>query len=705
MGYYISTVLRTHIKPYIMLRLVFCICILFCSSFVHGQKEAANWYFGNNAGVNFNGTTPNALTDGKLNTNEGCATISNNRGELLFYTDGIKVWDKNHNVMPNGQGLLGNPSSTQSAIIVPKPLSNSIYYIFTVTDAAKNDGLRYSEVDMELNNGNGAVTSNKNVLLTTPCAEKITAVQNANGKDFWVITHSWDNADFLSFKVNGSGINVTPVKSTIGSIHGGETGNSAGYMKASPNGKKIAIARWNIDSLVEIFDFNNTTGILTNPLSIDNFFGKDIKNGAYGIEFSPNSNILYVSDLNLYSFSSKLYQFDLSSNNKKDIIDSNTIIYSGSNLLSAIQLALDGKIYISNSVTSTLDIIENPNEIGFACSYKNRGLNLGGKYTIYGLPPFIQSFFVAKIETSDVCFGSVNSFKIDTDEPIDNIQWNFGDGFTSNDISPNHLYDAPGVYTITATMKSGVNTYNLETQIEIFENPIIDMQTNWVICDNQPITLFLNSTHDAYQWSTGENSPSIIVDKAGVYNITVFNSNSNNTIICESSIDVIVSESGLPDSIEIMTYDWAQKSASILIDVNGIGSYEYSLDSINYQNDNTFYNLSSGYYVVYVRDKNGCGYIEREVQILNYPKFFTPNGDGIHDTWNIVGLQSQLQAEIHVYDRYGKLIKQLSPNSLGWNGTYNGNPMPNDDYWFTVMYTEPRDGKMKLFKSHFTLKR
>jgi len=671
------------------------------ATIVYGQKEAANWYFGKKAGVSFTEAGPQALLNGRLDTNEGCATISNNKGELLFYTDGITVWNRNHNVMLNGQSLLGDPSSSQSAIIVPKPKSNSIYYIFTVAANAGNDGLRYSEVDMNLDNENGALTNVKNILLTTPSTEKITAVQHANGTDFWVIAHAWNNANFISYRITESGVSISPVISGVGSVHNGDTRNSIGYMKASPNGKKVALAKWNIDSVVEIFDFDANTGMLTNPITIDNVFGKEQKTGAYGIEFSPNSKVLYVSDVNLNNSSSKLYQFDLSNSDKQSILDSSTIIYSGSDILSAIQLAIDRKLYISNTVSSYLDVIENPNAIGFACNYNNQGLSLNRRITIFGLPPFIQSFFVAKIEANNVCLGNVNSFKIDTDEPIDEINWDFGDSITSNVQNPEHVYEFSGFYTVNAIIKSGSNTYHVTTQLEIFANPVIDMQTEWFICNNQPIILFSDSIHDSYLWSTGDTSPEIIVDKAGIYELTVFDKNSDSSIICESSIEIRVAESGLPQSLEIDTIDWTQNNSSIIVQAEGIGQYEYSLDNEYYQSNNRFDNLFSGDYTVYVRDSNGCGFLEEEVYLLDYPKFFTPNGDGVHDLWNIHFAETEPNISIQIFDRYGKLLKALNHNSLGWDGTFNGTIMPTDGYWFVVN----RPSKNKTYKGHFTLKR
>ncbi|WJJ95716.1 T9SS type B sorting domain-containing protein [Algibacter luteus] len=671
------------------------------ATIAYGQKEAANWYFGKKAGVSFTEPGPQALLNGRLDTNEGCATISNNKGELLFYTDGITVWNRNHNVMLNGQSLLGDPSSSQSAIIVPKPKSNSIYYIFTVAATAGNDGLRYSEVDMNLDNGKGAITNVKNVLLTTPSTEKITAVQHANGLDFWVIAHAWNNANFLSYRITESGVSTSPVISSVGSIHNGDAGNSIGYMKASPNGKKVALAKWNIDSVVEIFDFDANTGILTKPITIDNVFGKEQKTGAYGIEFSPNSKVLYVSDVNLNNSSSKLYQFDLSNSDKQSILDSSTIIYSGSDILSAIQLAIDRKLYISNTVSSYLDVIEYPNTIGFACNYNNQGLSLNRRITIFGLPPFIQSFFVAKIEANNVCLGNVNSFKIDTDEPIDEINWDFGDGVTSNVQSPEHVYEFSGVYTVNATIISMANTYNLTTQVEIFDNPKIEMQTEYFICDAQPIKLSLNTTHDAYLWSTGETKSEITIDTPGSYKITVFDSYSGSSVFCESSLDIRVIESGMPKSIQIDTVDWTRNNNSIIIQAEGIGQYEYSLNNENYQSSNRFDNLSSGDYIIYIRDSNGCGVLEEEVYLLDYPKFFTPNGDGVHDLWNIRFAETEPSISIQIFDRYGKLLKAFDQNSTGWDGTFNGAIMPTDGYWFVVN----RPSKNKIYKGHFTLKR
>ncbi|MGE5944116.1 MAG: hypothetical protein ACM31G_07235, partial [Flavobacteriales bacterium] len=155
--------------------------------FFYAQKEANIWYFGHNAGLDFNSGSPAVITDGKLVTEEGCATISNKDGQLLFYTDGMTVWNRNHNIMINGTGLKGHFSSTNSAIIVPKPDFPDIYYIFTVDSEAGANGLQFSEVDMSLDGGMGGVTSSKNNFLFARTTEQVTAIKSPLSNSYWVV--------------------------------------------------------------------------------------------------------------------------------------------------------------------------------------------------------------------------------------------------------------------------------------------------------------------------------------------------------------------------------------------------------------------------------------------------------------------------------------------------------------------------------------
>ena len=323
---------------------IYILTILFFSTFSTSlaQGQAGIWYFGENAGLDFNVDPAAPLTDGALDTEEGCATVCNAQGDLLFYTDGITVYNKNHAQMANGGGLDGNVSATQSSIIVQQPGSGVLYYIFTV-DAHQNllrNGLRYSIVDMSMNGGLGQVTTKNAVLFGNEVCEKVTAVKHANGSDFWILTHRWNSSDFLAYQLSATGLSAA-VTSTIGIRHNSDRRSAIGYMKTSPNGNKLAVAIYTED-LVELFDFNTATGQVTNPIQINNYVS------PYGVEFSPSGELLYIS---LYTLG-EMYQFDITSNNEATINASAQLIGSGAWLYGALQLAPDNRIYMAKTNNS-----------------------------------------------------------------------------------------------------------------------------------------------------------------------------------------------------------------------------------------------------------------------------------------------------------------------------------------------------------------
>ncbi|GAB1856615.1 hypothetical protein MHTCC0001_14500 [Flavobacteriaceae bacterium MHTCC 0001] len=389
--------------------------VIACS--VSAQKQAANWYFGENAGLKFDldNNRVNVLYNGRLSTREGCASISDNNGDLLFYTDGVNIWNKSHDFMANGNGLYGDSSGTQSAIIVPKPEDSNIYYVFTVDNFLDriNFGLNYSIVNMSLNGGLGEVTT-KNVNLLSNSSEKITAVvKDCLDNSIWVLTFaSEDGTDpiyntFHAFEVSSSGINTNSVKSTFPSL---AIEDARGYLKLSPNGKRVVSA--NVRDGLYIYDFDTSTGQVSNQTNIQ-LNGKNNAVFPYGVEFSPNSELLYVNASNdffdpdnlnrandpLYHFS-VLYQFDISTNTPQT---TETILDERSLYRGALQLGPNGKIYraLSESYLGGLDglsVIEKPNAIGTACNYQHNVINLYPTKSSQGLPPFIASFFNTQID-------------------------------------------------------------------------------------------------------------------------------------------------------------------------------------------------------------------------------------------------------------------------------------------------------------------
>jgi hypothetical protein len=259
---------------------------IFLFFYTHAQKEGNIWYFGLNAGLDFSSGDPVALKNGQVYQSEGVASICDKEGQLLFYTDGMIIYNRNHGTMTNGQGLLGHNSSTQSAIIVPAISDSYRFYVFTVDAEAGSNGVCYSIVNMGLDGGLGDVEV-KNVQLLTPACEKLTAIKHCNGKDTWVITHGWNSNAFYAFLLTSTGIQA-PVISRAGRSIDSDNGRTAGYMKAAPDGSKLALANYRIG--VDLFDFDPATGRVSNPVELL------ASEEPYGIEFSPNSALLYVTD-------------------------------------------------------------------------------------------------------------------------------------------------------------------------------------------------------------------------------------------------------------------------------------------------------------------------------------------------------------------------------------------------------------------------
>jgi gliding motility-associated-like protein len=141
------------------------------------------------------------------------------------------------------------------------------------------------------------------------------------------------------------------------------------------------------------------------------------------------------------------------------------------------------------------------------------------------------------------------------------------------------------------------------------------------------------------------------------------------------------------------------------LSVSGIGTYEYALDNGSFVIGNRveghqFSGVSLGEHTIFIRDINGCGIISKEVSLIGFPRFFTPNGDAVNDTWQLIGVRLQPGSEIRIYNRFGAFLASIDPTEGGWDGTFNGNPLPSSDYWF---FAQLEDGR--VFKGHFTLKR
>ena len=423
-------------------------------SFAQTQGETSNWYFGDNAGINFNNNVVTPLTNGQLFTGEGCSSISTKQGQLLFYTDGVTVYNRNHIVMPNGTGLLGGSSSTQSAIIVPAPGNANKYYIFTcIAGYPTNTGVHYSVVDMTLNGGLGDITT-KNFLLFENSSEKLAAIQHQDGINYWVVAKTSFNTCYYSYLINCDGVqDLNPVVSCVGTKEVDSWALPGGAI-FSPDGTKLVGCA---QDTLEIISFNTATGSLTNPMLLP--LPTDYR--VYSAAFSPNNQLLYMNS----RVSGEVYQMDISSNNSTTILNSRQLLgLTNGGLLGgykggALQLGPDNKIYAAQNESTYLGVINNPNTTGTGCNFQADAISLNGKLCRQGLPPFISSFFAPldslfSVNGQHSCTGIANQFSLsDNSSYIDSIVWNFGD-VTNNRAVGNtvsHTYNTPGTYLIKAT--------------------------------------------------------------------------------------------------------------------------------------------------------------------------------------------------------------------------------------------------------------
>ena len=277
----------------------------------------------------------------------------------------------------------------------------------------------------------------------------------------------------------------------------------------------------------------------------------------------------------------------------------------------------------------------------------------------------------------------------------------------TNALSTTFTNTIPYNQTIYARVENSNACYGIsEIELTVFELPNIETEFETLYClKTFPETIVLNAgiindlpNNYLFNWSTGENTATIEVNTPGTYTVNVSNTNG-----CSKTRTITVLPSNTATITNIEVTD-ASEHNSISVFVTGEGDYEYALDDSNgpYQDANIFENVLPGLYTIFVRDKNNCGIVDELVSVIGFPKFFTPNNDTENDFWQVKGISRQFQpnTSILIFDRFGKLLKELDPLSRGWDGTFNGAKMPTSDYWFKVQLEDGR-----TFTSHFSLKR
>jgi gliding motility-associated-like protein len=651
-------------------KLLFLFSLPFLVCQAQPGKEAWHWVFGSHCVLDFSSGSPvPAIAPFTIGTAEGCASVSDiGTGQYLFSVLAATASNKNLAFMQNGQNLKAGTYCTQADLIVPLPGSNHIYYVITNVDMFSSTyGIHYSIVDMNLQNGLGAVITKNVYLMSPPNTDKLTAVRHCNGTDYWIITHPFNSNSFYVYLLTASGINPTPVVSSVGTVQSGNTADGvSGYLKASPNGKKLALGVNDVnDPLLEMFDFDNSTGNVSNPITVT-YPGIY---GPYGVSFSPDNSKLYAAPYNQVKDTSYLYQFDMSSGIPTAIIASQTLITAQKGTIGAMQMAPNGKIYVAQGIGTALAAINNPNIAGMACGYQAMAVALmPGSMTAWGLPNFIDANY-AGIQLNLQDIKQCSSFQPDTlDAGTGFTSYYWNTGANTQTIVVNN----PGTYWVTVTNAQGcihtdtVHAYLLSggTKKNVSSCVIDTLNTA------QSIVL-------AYHWSDGTMSPVKTFTASGIYyedvsfiggcsirdtfNVTINPNPQTNlgrdTAFCKGDLKL---DAYYPNA----TYQWSTGETSSSIEATNPGKYFVTVTS-QYGckgSDTLMVNAQPGAFD------------------FQMPNIVTPNGDNINDEIDFSKLQfSELQ--IQIYNRWGQEIFESQDANAIWR------PAGDDGtYFFTANY-------------------
>ena len=371
-------------------------------------------------------------------------------------------------------------------------------------------------------------------------------------------------------------------------------------------------------------------------------------------------------------------------------------------------LSFNDAFNVQNTLTS-IDSFQNttPNQIIFA--------RLENTFDCFGISEITLSTSISSIIVPpiSICDGDTNQDGITVmDLSVDispTVLGYFPSGlqaiyYSSTENAQTQTNALPNNYTniipfeelIFARITDGVNCFGIipiTLKINTFTPNNFETE-ELSLCENETYFLEVEDIYESYLWNTGEITPRINISLPGTYTVTV-----TNTDGCEATKIFIISPSGLATITSIDVQDFSGNQNTVQINYTGLGDYLFSLDGNYFQNSPIFTNVEPGEYLVIVKDTNGCGIVTQQIFVLDYPRFFTPNGDGFNDFWEIKNF-NQPNSKIYIFNRYGKLIKEIVQNQKGWDGTFSGSPLPSSDYWFSLFLENGR-----IIKGHFALKR
>lgn len=654
-----------------MRRCILSIWLLTCFAFTScAQKEANIWYF-SQSGLDFNYKPPRVLTNSKINGFEGTASIADTLGNLLFYTDGDTVWNRSHEIIQGGIGIGGyhSYSCPSAPLIVRLPNSYRYYYVFTATDrntpVFETNEVRYSIIDIEQNGGKGRVISQRNVLVKNS-AEKIAAVLHGNKRDVWIAVKQNLTDTLFVFRLTPNGLSTLIIKNRTY-----RDSFMTGQMKFSPNGKYLALGNTSGPNknlrIAYLYNFNPYSG----NLSVE----RKIMAESYGIEFSPNSRYLYLSNI---------YQIPIEKISNVFYLDST--MYIGKNPQSyGMQLASNGKLYVCTN-DSFLHVVEYPNLEGKNCGfeYKKQVMYVKNKpFNSTSIPVFLASYFQSEaFSVVKTCIGKPVNLILSEAYKIDSVYWDFGDtashgNNTSNKITNiTHIYKQYGNYTVKLVTFYD-NRSDTFTTVISFKNPKPDFAASDV-CDKDSVKFKNKSSITvgqlSYKWKFGDGQNSNLESPPHLFSIGGVSQTYNVTMVatmvdgCSDSITKSVTVNANP--VSDFSYIVNQNSADFKATQSGNTSYKWYFgngDSSSTK-DISYTYPKSGKYTACLKATNAAGCFSKtckEVSVtVGVSSISKSSGFKLYPNPNTGNFTVEIanpdkDGIIEIYDVVGNLIKRV----------------------------------------------
>lgn len=705
--------------------------ILIAITYSGKGQQFDNWYFGRRAAISFIPGTPSqqvplSLSNSEMVADEGTISVSDDAGNLLFYSNGVTIFNKQHDTMLNGTNIMGNISSCQTGA-VPHPGNDSIYYLFT-TDAIENDfanGYRYALINIKGDNGRGEVIL-KNQLLWPSCTERLAIIRHANGIDAWLITNDYASNIFRAWLITCNGIQPNPVTSTVGEIIDGYRDIHAGIIKVSPNGKMLVQTHFPLfDEIIrppnfcQLFDFNNNSGVISNPKKI--FFSA----GQYThCEFSPDSKLLYLSR----PFEKIIDQIEVTLASTAAIINSRISIPTSSSYYD-IQLAPDRKIYCS-SPSAPLAVIQMPDRKGLSCAFQEDYVSLTPGSAFIGLPSHINDItetdnpdngFIYSITDSCTRTIQFNAYSNLTAPVIWN--WDFGNGQTSSLQNPVISFsNSSNTYRVRLRIKSASSCGVITRSRYIQPAGAIGGKAAFeyvVRCDSNYVRFINNSSNVAdpqssFQWFFGDGNTSADINpihtysSPGIYTVKLKINTGLSCLNDSATLQVEVKDftvKTIPDQVITV-------GQQVLLSTERPATY-FRWSPAFWLNDTTIRNpvatpLQDITYKVYAANADGCkGEDSVFIRVIQYndiyiPNAFTPNGDGKNDNLMPYFPGDITLKNFSIYNRWGQRVFATSQRGIGWDGKVNNQLQQSGTFIWTIQLNNSK-GELIEKKGSITL--